>query len=87
MDEKPPYPRYFAYGTIYLPPAPYIRVDNERESHIVDPGGHSMLAHFGTEYWEHRERQGAMVETTREVIAELIDRWNKFNMAKLKPPE
>ena len=64
----------------------YIRVANEHASQIVDPGGLSMNAHGGIEYWLHRVQEGAMVEITREALAEQIDRWNEFNTPKLKSP-
>jgi hypothetical protein len=87
MDEKPTYPRYFAYGQGYLPLAPYILMTNENISHIVDPGGQSMRAHGGVKYWESRVKEGAMVETTRKAITEQIERWNQFNMPKLMLPD
>ena len=86
MDQKP-FPRYFAYGTGYLPPSLYVCVANEHASQIVDPGGMSMNAHGGVEYWLHRVHQGAMVEITREALADHIDRWNEFSRPKLKLPD
>jgi hypothetical protein len=85
--EMKPFPRYFAYGTGYTPPASYVRLQNEHASRPVDPGGMSMNAHGGLEYWQNRVNEGGMVEVTGEAIAEQIDRWNQFNMPKLKPPD
>jgi hypothetical protein len=45
MGQKQPYPRYFAYGKTYDPPAPYVRAINEHASFVVDPGGTQLHAY------------------------------------------
>lgn len=80
------YPRFFIYGTSYMAPSPYVRVDAD-QSYIVDPGGRSVRVEYSSEYWEQRAKTGAMVEMTPEVIVARIERWNQFNSPKLSMPE
>jgi hypothetical protein len=80
------YPRFFAYGTSYLPPSPYVRVDTG-QAYIVDPGGRAIRVEYPIDYWESREKIGAMAETTREAISAQIERWNQFNSPKLSRPD
>jgi hypothetical protein len=79
-------PRFFAYGTSYVLPSHYVRAD-EHQSYIVDPGDGSVRVEYANDYWEQREKTGAMVETTRDAIAARINRWNDFNSPKLSVPE
>jgi hypothetical protein len=87
MLEQPLYPRYFAYGLSYLPPAPYIQAIDMHASFIVDPVGTLLHAFKPVTHWEARANEGAMIEVTREAIISAIERWNQFNRPKLRLPE
>jgi hypothetical protein len=80
------YPRFFVYGTSYLPPSPYVGVENDR-AYIVDPRGRSVRVEYPIDYWESREKRGAMVETSREAISNQIERWNQSNSPRLAVPD
>ncbi len=79
-------PRYFIYGRHYTPPAIYVRVDSDGQSHIVDPGGKEMLAQAPIDRFLDRVASGWMTETTREAIAGAINEHNRLNNQKLTPP-
>ena len=87
MGSKSTYPRYFAYGPSYTPPAPYIKAINEHASFIVDPGSTQLHAYKEIEHWETRANGGMMSEVSRKEIGEAIEVWNQSHLAKLKLPE
>jgi hypothetical protein len=87
MSEQPSYPRYFAYGQAYLPPAPYIQAIDAHASFIVDPIGTLLHAFKHVGYWENRANEGAMIEVTQDLIVAAIERWNQFNRPKLRLPD
>ena len=87
MGQKQPYPRYFAYGKTYDPPAPYIKAINEHASFVVDPGSTQLHAYKEIEHWETRANGGMMVEVSVKDIATAIELWNQTHLSKLKLPD
>ncbi len=78
--------RYFVYGRHYTAPAVYVRVDNDGQSYIVDPGGKVMPAVAPVDRFLERVAAGWMAETTITAIQQQIEDWNRHNVQQLKPP-
>ena len=80
------YPRFFVYGSRYNAPAPYVRVDGEKDATIVDPGGMDVHASGGIEQWIDRAKAGVMSEVTKDELVAALAAWNQIHRQQLRVP-
>ncbi len=80
------YPRFFVYGPRYNAPAPYVRVDGDTNSTIVDPGGMDVHTGGSIEQWTDRVKAGMMSEVTKDELAAALDAWNQVYPQQLRLP-
>jgi hypothetical protein len=80
------YPRFFVYGMRYNAPAPYVRVDGDMDSRIVDPGGMDVHASGGIDQWIDRVKAGVMSEVSKDELAVALDAWNQVHPQQLRLP-
>jgi hypothetical protein len=80
------FPRFFAYGGYYIPPALYIRAESRYESFVVDPNGIEEGVSTDVGKWLERVTCRWMCETTQNEIAEAIASWNRRNGRNARSP-
>jgi hypothetical protein len=80
------YPRFFVYGSRYNAPAPYVRVDGDKDSTIVDPGGMDVHTTGRVDQWMDRVKAGVMSEVTRDVLIAQLEAWNQVHPQQLRLP-
>jgi hypothetical protein len=78
--------RYFVYGRFYIPPAIYVRVDDQGRSFVVDPASKEMPSDAPLGRWLERVASGWMAEATKGGITAAMEDWNRENTQKLKLP-
>ena len=80
------YPRFFIYGPQYNAPAPYVRVDGDKDASIVDPGGKDVRTTGSIDQWIDRVKAGVMSEATKQDLIAEIKAWNQVQQQQLRLP-
>ena len=80
------YPRFFVYGPRYNAPAPYVRINGDNDSTIVDPGGMDVRTSGSIDQWLDRVKVGVMLEVAKDHLVAEIDAWNQVHRQQLRLP-